>query len=245
LRVKAPPGVSLEPDGSSILLEPGATREFSVSMASADPGTFTTFLSVESSFDTPQELKLLASFAEDPISPSIQKTNSITEQPKPRAEILECYLYYRDKNSFIIVWRNPPEVAPNYWLERRELRRTDGSPRRVEEAWKKWERARVTSKDGFSYAQVNKLRAGTHWTVKVCGNDGERIFESSPLRISLPPEPPLVIAWWVYAAGALVLALAIKFFKKRVRIRLNADEPDATKKPLLDSQKMPKKNLPN
>lgn len=236
MNVDSPSGVVIVPDPSSIIIPPGKSQTFEVSMeisglAPIKSAPIAIHPAGGKSISLPLTYKKLATGPNVSTSVSPQPTlpaslpvfPDLKEAPiDPTNEIpaiSEIRLISREPGQVEIAWNNPSPLAKSYLIEFRSLEFVgENSPPLSK--WTKFPYARFQEKSGEVFATLSRLPADSSWFARVVSLDaqGKRSMPSEAVRIASPPHPPRP---WLFllAAGLFVLGAigGISHFLMRAR----------------------------
>lgn len=233
VRLVAHKELSIRPDPSSVLVSPGASAVFEVSLRLRESGDFSYPLDVFSGNLALGRLNVLAS-ARAAIPAQLEKRPAVDSKASSRLEvgaapapqapdappdgafaIDEVFRVESTPHTVAIRWAVPSSDIKEFFIERRGIRAGgDGAP--VEE-WTRWEPVNIEVSGATATARFRKLPAGTFWDVRIRSVDNQGGVTASHrgfFRIATRPLPPLLPGWFWWVAAPLALALFYRLWKK-------------------------------
>lgn len=222
LRMEKPQQLAIRPDPSGVLIGPGDTVEFEISVNPSKPGNFSLALHLAPPDGAWHSLKVHYSVrAPQPVKNLLRipaMTPKSEAAPEPLADIPlveKCVLVDSTFHSVTISWKVPSPDIKEFFIERRGIRPGEGGAP-VEE-WTRWEPVNIEISGATATARFRKLPAGTFWHVRIRSVDDQDRVTAPPrgfFRIATQPLPPLLPDWFWWVAMPVALALLYRLWKK-------------------------------
>jgi hypothetical protein len=220
VRLVAPKELSLRPDPSSVLVSPGASAVFEVSLRLRESGDFSYPLDVFSGNLALGRLNVRASArAALPVERLLNLPPPPNGAPTPAAPshgpLVQLYLRESTRHSVSLEWP-VVEGMRDFFFERAIVR-----PGGVRD-WERWDRVGIRVEGEKATAHFRKLPPGTFWHIRLRSLDEAGVLNPPPpgfFRIETRPLDPL-IPFWIWFPALLVLAGAAMaiLLKKRLRV---------------------------
>jgi hypothetical protein len=226
LRFVVPSELSIRPGPERALVAPGENASFQVSILPKQTGDYSYPLDIHAGEILLGRLNVRVS-ARAAFQETDLPGSEPLSKPTPLPEKLECHLLEIGPHSFALIWKLPPGRFPVQHVETRSIKRKpDGG---FEEKWTPLGRARLELRDGVGIARLNKLPAGSLWTLRIrIDPDGDWPGAlSDSLAIRTLPLPPISFPWWVWGLGIAALAGMLRLawpLLKNLRERLRSSQ---------------------
>ncbi len=222
VRVKAPDGVTFDPNPSYEAIAPGASREFTISYARPLPGRLSDTVVIETG-ETGLRLPVSAVLKEDGQASNIPhvttKPGEVAYNDIPPVE--KIGVTRQTKTELDLAWKKPPEAA-KYLLFLRTI--VFDSKGQAKFDYRRIDRAKVRFVRDEARTTFVGLRPGERITFMIVAVDasGTASRPSQPFVVATKPSIPVRFPWTLLALVAIA-ALAALIVRERRRTRAASD----------------------
>jgi hypothetical protein len=223
LKTENPHRLSIRPEPSGVLVNPGETKKFEIFEKSLKSGNYRLDFKIGFAEGAMNALKIhhdvrssqpVEKFMGLPVS-----QNSSTPSMSPAAEIPpveELLLNESSPHSVKLQWKLPSPEAKNFFIERQEIiAGVDGQP---QVAWKRWEGVHVEMQGDSAFAHFRKLTPNSFWKIRIIGVDSNGLSGQLPkknFRISTTPVNLWKIPFWIWMPIVLSIFVVIPIFLQK------------------------------
>ena len=232
LEARSPAGVVIVPDPASVIIIPGKSQKFEVSIEiSGFPSGDTS--AIEISVEGAKPIMIPLKIKERP------RTAKATTAPTPKAAtdnllptfpgiqdppqespneipaIAEIRLISKQPGEVQIAWTHPSPLAKSFVIEFRTLEYAgDDAPPLSK--WSKFPYARFQESAGDVIATMTRLPANSSWFIRAVSLNasGKRSVPSEAVRVASPPYPPR--PWLLAGLVGLFVAGAVGFVVRKI-----------------------------
>ena len=218
LRFKTPKELSIRPDPASVLLAPGASASFEVSVCPPSPGDFSHLFEVISGDIPIGRLNVVSrARAAQPVAKLLNIPPAPEAAPplEPSAPLVQLYLREATPQSLAIEWPVVDDMR-DFFIERAVIQ--PGGTR----SWEPWHPVDIHIEGQLATARFRKLPADSFWHIRLRSHNNAGVLNPPPpgfFRVSTLPLEALVPFWiWFPALLALLAGAAGLILKNRVRV---------------------------
>ncbi len=236
LEAEIPPGFVVVPQPSTIVIPPGASHSFEVTVDRSRPGDFEEHLVISSVPESSLDIRLRGTVPGAAASPSsrgiptsqlVISPPSVSDSPEEDLATLAAPAGFFDlptlPGELRLGWKESDARSTGYVLQRRAVEFAgDNLPPRIR--WIDWKLAELKREQGKVLATIQGVPPDSSWFVRVLAIDAsqKRSAPSDTIRITSPPLPPRPWIAWVLL---VVVAMTIAFWiAARVRSVRGAEE---------------------
>lgn len=223
LKIENPHELSIRPEPSGVLVNPGESMEFEISAKSGKPGTHSFDLKIGAVDGPLHSLKVYHIVrSSQPVEKFLDIPETRPAPIEPTAPVSaippvqECFLDESTTHSVTIHWKLTSPETRDFIVERRVIRA--GSDGRPVEHWEPWRPVEIRITGDIATAYFRKLPPGTFWNIRVRGIDSKGLPGPPTLghfRIETQPLPSWNLPLWLWIPVSLLLAAGIFILLKK------------------------------
>ncbi len=235
IKLQVPDGVSILPDVSAQVLEPGSELELRFSFTPLKAGEFSETIRIGAGSGEPVAVQIKADVRESgplPVGEFLQVPKVVPETPAPVIPlggvppVGAIWLLSAAPHEIKLGWDLTSPETSGYRIERRQLRRLPDGSTAVE--WVEFTGVKVTIADGKVTAHFSRLAENNLWTIRITGLDamGKEGAPSPAFQMATTQSKRLELSPWFLLPVFVVMAAVAGWLARRRRQALLAREDE-------------------